>query len=289
MKKLLVTGISGFLGWHMAMHEQYEWQLTGIYNSQFVELPNVEIAHCDLTDKRALRNFINQLKPDAIVHLAANSNANFCEHNSTDSRAINVSASAQLAELAKEVKVPFLFTSTDLVFDGTKAPYKEDDPTTPVSVYGAHKELAEQKIRDNYPSSIIARMPLMYGLADTADSFASHWIRKLKNGEVVHAFTDEYRTALSGHDAAAALFLLLEKNASGTWHLGGGERLSRYDFATEMAKQFDLPTHLIKASVQADVNMAAKRPPDVSLNSEKAKAIGFNPHSTIEALQKMKK
>ena len=115
------------------------------------------------------------------------------------------------------------------------------------------------------------------------------WIRNLKEGKKVFCFTDEYRTTTSGRDAATGLFLLLEKNKSGIFHLGGRERISRFDFAIRMAEIFNLPKELIIPSLQKDVQMPANRPADVSLVSDKAYAIGFNPGSVKKELSKLLK
>ena len=285
MRKLLVTGISGFLGWHVANHQQDDYELLGIYNQTEPKLENIQLASLNLTDYKAVRNFLEKTQPDAILHLAANSNPNNCEQHESSNN-INVNTTISLANWAVRRNIPFLFTSTDLVFDGKNAPYSEASATNPIMVYGQQKVEAEQKVLEMYPNAIIARMPLMYGMPANDLGYMNAWIRNLKKGKKVFCFTDEYRTTLSGNDAAAGLFLLLEKNKAGIFHLGGRERISRYDFALKMAEVFDLPKELIIPSLQKDVQMPAKRPADVSLVSEKAFKLGFNPGSVEEELRK---
>ena len=285
MKRLLVTGISGFLGWHVANHLQNDFELLGIYHQTKPELDFQSIS-LDLTDHQGVHDFLEKNQPDAILHLAANSNPNNCEQNESSNN-INVDATLTLTKWSAQHNIPFLFTSTDLVFDGKNSPYHESSPTNPIMVYGKQKVEAEQKVLEIYPNAIIARMPLMYGMPSNGLGFMNAWVRNLKERKQVFCFTDEYRTPLSGSDAAAGLFLLLKKNQSGIFHLGGRERISRYDFAIQMAEVFGLPKELVTPSLQKDVQMPAKRPPDVSFISEKAYEFGFNPGGVTEELRKL--
>ncbi len=76
MTKLLVTGISGFLGWHIAEHLQSDYQLLGIYNKTKPDLKNIHLAQLYLTDQPAVAIFLKEHQPDAIFHISANSNPN---------------------------------------------------------------------------------------------------------------------------------------------------------------------------------------------------------------------
>ena len=286
MKKLLVTGISGFLGWHIAEHLQNDFQLLGIYNKTKPELKNTQLKQLNLIDNQSVTDFLNQHQPDAILHLAANSNPNDCEQNPS-SQIINVDVPEHLAAHCATQNIPFLFTSTDLVFDGGNAPYSTTDSTNPIMNYGKQKLEAEQKILKIYPKAIIARMPLMYGLPKNGIGFMNAWMRNLQTGKNVYCFTDEYRTATFGGDAAQGIFALLKNKGSGIFHLGGPERMSRFEFATKMATHFGLDKNLIIPSLQKDVNMPAKRPADVSLVFNSTFTFGFLPKKLKENLEKL--
>jgi len=283
MKKLLVTGISGFLGWHIAEHPQTDWEVQGLFHNNKPTNLKVSSNQLDLTDNQSVIYFLKKNKPDAVLHLAANSNPNNCEQNPLSNH-INVNATTHLAKLCAKQNIPFVFTSTDLVFEGNDAPYSETDSTNPIMIYGKQKREAEQKILEIYPQAIIARMPLMYGMPTNGLGFMNAWVRNLKEGKNIHCFTDEYRTAASGADAASGIFLLLEKKLNGIFHLGGRESLSRFEFATQMATHFGLDKNLIIPSLQKDVQMPAKRPANVSLNSNKAFTEGYKPRSLEENL-----
>ena len=197
---------------------------------------------------------------------------------------INVTVSLKIAELCAYNSIPYVFTSTDLVFDGKKGSYKETDAVNPVNIYGEHKVMAENGILERYSQATICRMPLMFGNATpTATSFMQSFIKMLEEGKELKLFVDEFRTPVSGKTAAEGLLLALEK-VQGIIHLGGKEKISRYDFGRILVEIFEFPNAKIKASRQQDVKMAAPRPSDVSLDSSKAFELGYRPLSLREQL-----
>ncbi|MGB5633366.1 MAG: sugar nucleotide-binding protein, partial [Waterburya sp.] len=106
----------------------------------------------------------------------------------------------------------------------------------------------------------------------------------LKAGQEINLFTDEFRTPASATTASQGLLLAIEKPVRGILHLGGKDRISRYDFGLLLADILQLPTDLIKPGKQADIVMGAPRSPDTSLDSTKAFALGYQPLSLREEL-----
>ncbi|ARV58344.1 NAD(P)-dependent oxidoreductase [Nostocales cyanobacterium HT-58-2] len=289
MKKLLITGASGFLGWHLCQLAQQEWQVYGTYFSHSLEIPGRKILKVNLTDFQELKQIFEAVQPAAVIHTAALSQPNFCQTHPDESHAINVIASCNIAGLCADYSIPCAFTSTDLVFDGLNAPYCETDPVCPVNIYGEQKVMAEEGMLERNPMTAICRMPLMFGMeTPTATSFIQVFIQTLKQGKELNLFIDEFRTPVSGKTAAKGLLLALEK-VSGHIHLGGKERISRYDFGRLLVDIFQLPNSGLKSCQQKDVKMAAPRPSDVSLDSSKAFSLGYQPLSLREELQDLHK
>ncbi|AFY99717.1 SDR family oxidoreductase [Calothrix sp. PCC 6303] len=279
MKKLLITGASGFLGWHICQITQQEWQVYGTYYSHHSEIPGIKLQKVDLTDFQALKQLFHDIHPDAVIHTAALSQPNFCQNHPQESAAINVTASSNIAGLCADAQIPCAFTSTDLVFDGLNAPYKESDSVNPVNIYGEQKVLAEREMLAIYPQISICRMPLMFGAATpTSKSFMQGFIATLKAGKELNLFIDEFRTPVSGKTAAQGILIALKKS-QGIIHLGGKERISRYDFGRLMVEVLELPNTSLTSCRQQDVKMSAPRPTDVSLDSSKAFALGYTPPS----------
>lgn len=287
MKKLLITGASGFLGWHLCQLAKPEWEIYGTYLSHPLEIPGIKTLKANLTNFQELKRIFNDVKPEAVIHTAAHSQPNFCQTNPKESHAINVIASCNIAGLCADNSIPCAFTSTDLVFDGLNAPYQEIDAVCPVNLYGEQKAIAEAGMLERYPLTAVCRMPLMFGAATpTAKSFIQPFIQTLQAEKELNLFIDEFRTPVSGTTAAKGLLLALEK-VNGIIHLGGKERLSRYDFGKILVEVFQLPTTKLKSCRQEDVKMAAPRPADVSLDSSKAFALGYQPLSLKEELQNL--
>ncbi|MGB3189882.1 MAG: NAD(P)-dependent oxidoreductase [Limnoraphis sp.] len=288
MKKLLVTGASGFLGWNICQIAASQWEVYGTYRSKAVKIPGVNIIQRDLTDFQGLKALIEEIQPTAIIHAAAQSKPNYCQLHPDETYPINVTASINLAGLCADYSIACAFTSTDLVFNGLNPPYKETDPVSPVSIYGEQKVAAEQGMLERNPQVAVCRMPLMFGKASPhAVSFIQGFVQALKAGKELQVFTDEYRTSVSGTTAAEGLLVALAK-AKGILHLGGKERMSRYDFAQLMAEVFELPIEKIQPCLQQDVQMPASRPPDVSLDSSKAFGLGYQPLSIREELERLR-
>lgn len=287
--RLLVTGASGFLGWHLCRLAQATWQVTGTFHRHVPQqLPGVTLHAIDLGDLDAIAPWLAQLAPAAVIHTAALSQPNRCEQNPAQSYRVNVEATRVLAECCAQHQIPLVFTSTDQVFDGQSPPYSEASLPSPINLYGHHKAEAEALVQTLHPTAASCRLPLLYGPpSPTADCFLQGFLRTLKAGQPLNLFTDEFRTPAYVEDVAAGLLLALEK-APGLLHLGGPDRLSRYDFGLRMAEVFGLDPSLLIPGKQADVIMPARRPADVSSSSQKAFSLGYRPRGVIAGLQATK-
>jgi dTDP-4-dehydrorhamnose reductase len=263
MKQLLITGASGFLGQYVCAQAVSDFTLITTSRN---DLKNP----LDLNNEEALRSFLDKIKVDGVIHLAANGHINYCEENREETYKLNVRATQILAIYACKLQIPFVFTSTDQVFDGTKSFYEETDQPNPLNVYAQQKLQAEQLVLEN--KGVVCRMPLMIG---EKGGYQKTFAENLLAGKEQHLFVDEWRSVLSAEYGAKALLKALQWE-SGIYHLGGPKRVNRFELGIQIAQnipQVDLS--LIKKASQKDIDFLAQRPADVSLNSDRALNLGF--------------
>lgn len=287
MQKLLITGSSGFLGWNLCQVAQQNWQVYGAYFSHPVDNSAINLK-IDITNFAALKQIFYEVKPNAVIHTAAQSQPNFCQNNPQESYSVNVTASWNIAGLCADYNIPCVFTSTDLVFNGLNAPYKESDPVSPISIYGEQKVMAETGMLERYPQTAVCRMPLMFGAGSPhSQSFIQPMLNSLRAGNELALFIDEFRTPTSANSAAKGLLLALDK-VHGIIHLGGKERVSRYEFMRLLLEVLEMKEAKITTCRQQDVKMSAPRPADVSLDSSLAFDLGYQPLSLLEEFKFLK-
>lgn len=221
----------------------------------------------DLTDFAAVRRRFDAERPKLIIHCAALSKSPACQANPPLARKLNVELTQFLAELA--ANVPFVFFSTDLVFDGAKGAYVETDALNPLSVYADTKAAAE-RIVAQHSRHLIVRTSLNGGTSPTGDrGFNEELRRAWQQGRIVRLFTDEFRSPIAATETARCVWELLAAGATGLFHLAGGERLSRWRIGELLAARWpQLNPRLEPASLRE--YHGAPRPPDTSLNCAKA-------------------
>lgn len=288
-KRLLITGIAGFLGRHLArVATDAGWEVVGVVRTgPTCSTPNMTAAvRADLAEPGAARDAVEQLAPDAVVHAAANARTNECEMFPDLAWRDNVLATELLAAACEHV--PLVVCSTDLVFDGDRPGglYAEADGPKPINAYGRSKLAMEERLGLMDSHAVVARLPLLVGppaAEDAPGSFLTGWVEQLRLGRDLVLFTDEWRTPLSVREAARGLLAALEHGRPGeTYHLAGPSRVSRYElglaFAGIAADALGIDASRIKPGVRADVPMPAPRAADVSLDGSKARTnLRFTP------------
>jgi dTDP-4-dehydrorhamnose reductase len=278
----LVTGASGFLGGHVARALRARGEpVVGTSTSGSplgaagwqAEVPMRALSLDD--GGAAAARLVAELRPRAVVHLAALAAPGVCAQEPDRARVVNAQASGALAAAAEAAGARFLFTSTDLVFDGTAAPYREEDPPAPLGVYMESKAQAEVDVLSAAPGGLVVRVALVYGLpcAGGGGGFMPELVRRLQRGEPSRLFTDQVRTPVEVGDAAALLCDLLAAAAGGIVHLGGPERVSRHAHGAALAEALGASPDLCEPIRMADLAGLSPRPADASLVSDRLVAL----------------
>ncbi len=284
--KLMLTGAGGLLGYALCRAARKSWTVHGIYRRYLPMVDGVHAIQADLEDATRMESLLHTIQPQVVIHAAANADVNACENDPQQFESINTQVPARLARLCARAGIGFVFTSTDLVFDGRQAPYCETDPVGPICVYGRQKADAERRVLDHHPNALVCRLPLMYGAGPHARRhFVVRMLQAIRSNRVLNLFIDEYRTPVDVDSAAEGMLALLGQ-ATGLLHLGGFVRLSRYELGLALARQLNADPGMIHPVCIADIPLAVSRAPDCSLVSDKAYAAGYQPAALAVGLQR---
>ncbi len=260
--RAIITGAAGLIGQylvHTAPRWAPSWEVRGLTR-----------ADLDLTDPPNVERTWRSLKPHAVIHCAAMSRTKDCEQDPQRARRINVQATAHLARLSRDI--PFIFVSSGEVFDGKAGWYRETDGPAPINVYGQTKLEAEGLVLEN-PCHTVVRIVLTAGTSQGNDrSFVEDMCRAAKAGKDVTLYADEFRCPLPAGAIARAIWELVSLERPGLYHLGGRERLSRWDIGEALLPWYpELKGRLVKGSAQN--HAGAPRPADLSLTCDKIQAL----------------
>lgn len=291
--KVLVTGSNGLLGQELIgllLQKNYEVIATskGPNRLQPSSTNNFKYQELDITDGLASLKVLTEYRPDIIIHAAAMTQVDQCELNKIDCYNINVTATRFLIEAAKEIGAKFVYVSTDFIFDGLTGPYKEDDEPKPLNYYGSTKLSAETEVIESGLNWSIVRTVLVIGNASGTRSNIISWVKeKLSKGEKIKVVDDQVRTPTFTEDLAKGILLVLEKNATGIYHISGKDLLTPYQIALKTADHFNLDHTLIEKADVTSFSQPAVRPPRTGFYIDKArKELGYEPLSFEEGLKK---
>jgi len=290
--KILVTGANGFLGYYLCnvlLERGYLVVATGRGDCRLPYLgrPGFTYVPMDLVDHDHTRTVVSQIAPDFIFHAAAIGKPDDCELNKELATKTNTAGTALLLELAAISVTPFCYISTDFIFDGEAGNYVEEDLLNPVNHYGVTKAAAEKLVTNYQGDWSIVRTVLVYGRPMTGRSNLLSIVQeKLAQGQTYAVVDDQIRTPTYVEDLVEGLLLILEKRATGIFHLSGEEVLTPYQMAIETANFLRLNATLLIRTSSAAFKQPARRPLITRLDINKAKReLGFTPRSFAAGLQ----
>jgi dTDP-4-dehydrorhamnose reductase len=243
-----------------------DWVYT--YHRRQPEASAAAFHHLDITDHTAVCSLFGVLRPTVVLHAAATMDP------SAFDRAI-VLGSANVARAAAGIGAVLLHVSSDMVFDGRCAPYRESAPLSPLTAYGRAKARAETEVLAACPDTLIIRTSLLYSLSPV-DPRTGRDIDRLAAGEEVVLFTDERRSAAEVHDVADAIAkLAMEVSANRSRldaagrerivHLAGPHALTRWLLGTSLIDVLGVPRRRLRAGTIAASGLT--RPADLTLEA----------------------
>lgn len=276
--RILITGASGHLGRRLvkaacqAGHRVWAWTSPREVVTPHTDR-NATFTSVELTNPEHVADAFLQVRPMAVIHAAAMSSMADCYRDPVRAFRVNAEATRQLVGLCVAGVSRLIYLSTDLVFDGNRAPYQEDDMPQPLSLYAKSKLDGERSVL-HHPGHLVARLSWLVGLGQPQRPlFLDKQIASLKQGQPIDLFSDEWRTPLCINTAARALVHLAAGDHSGILHMGGPERLSRHEMGCQLARILGVSQSLVHAVEQNQVKAPEARPQDVSLRSDRWRQI----------------
>ncbi|MGF6778331.1 dTDP-4-dehydrorhamnose reductase family protein [Paraburkholderia sp. GAS334] len=283
MFKVAVIGASGLLGRAIVdeLGQQAGWQIV----STAFRRPGPRMDVLDVRDTLAVDAFVAREKPDALVVAAAERRPDICENDPALARALNVDAVRTLASAANRHGAWVLSISTDYVFDGSRPPYRHDDPPAPLNAYGRSKLEGEQALLDTAERGCVLRLPLLYGpIVDWRESAVTSLVPAIAASArasvgaqpaVMDAWAIRYPTFTP--DVAVVIRQLLERHmhdkaVSGIVQWSADEPMTKHDIARHLADALRFDAQLTPQHTPTD---ATPRPHNCHLDSSRLEALGI--------------
>lgn len=274
--KVLVTGATGLLGSHIAAALQLTDEVIGVDRHPWWGDRPLHLASVDLLNDDDVSRLFATVLPDVVFHCAAFVDVDACERLPEQAYAENAAMPGRLARAAGP-RCLFVYVTTDGVFRGDTPFASEETEPAPRTVYGRSKLQGEGSVAAATPNHLILRTNFFGWSSGRKPTFGEWLYRSLEEQRPITLFDDFYFTPLYVADFVTAVRGLIEAGARGLFHLTGGERLSKYAFGMELARQAGFSTAQVRRGSIDDAHLAATRPKDMSLSTSRAAVVLHRP------------
>ncbi|MEI7663621.1 MAG: dTDP-4-dehydrorhamnose reductase [Bacteroidota bacterium] len=223
--KILVTGSNGQLG------NELRTLAPGYPGYSFIF---TDVGELDITDETAIDSLVREEHPVAIINCAAYTAVDKAETDGATAFLINAAAPGNLSRVAAKYNILLIHVSTDYVFDGTgHLPYREDDPTNPVSAYAKSKFAGEEAVRSLAKHALIIRTSWLY--SEFGNNFIKTIMKYGKERGHLNVVFDQVGTPTYARDLAATILEIIGKQpvveGVEVYHYSNEGVTSWYDFA----------------------------------------------------------
>ena len=232
----------------------------------------------EVTDPKSVRAALEGAGADLVVNTAAFHRVDACEEVPGRAFEVNAVGALHVARACQALGARCVHISTDFVFDGEKGrSYSEEDPPNPINVYGSSKWAGEQLVRQACPDAVIARVASLYGgrgARGKGSNFVLTVLERARRGEPLRVVNDIRMSPTHAGDAAAALVALVERGATGIYHVVNEGSCTWYEFASRAVELAGLDVPVEPTSHLA-YQTRARRPTNSVLSAAKLNGMGI--------------
>jgi dTDP-4-dehydrorhamnose reductase len=265
--RVLIVGASGFIG--SALRSVFGAHAVGTYCTHPVD----GLRQLDMRDASAVERLFAAVRPEVVLHPAAQPHVDWCEDHVQESYDVNVTGTRNVAATARAAGARYVYFSTDYIFNGSSGPYREDAPPEPLNVYGRHKLAAERLITDILEDHLIIRVCGVYGFEPRGKNFVMGLLAKGRRAEVMNVPSDQWGNPTYADNLVAAVKELTLGNRRGVFHVVGPDYLDRISFARLACAVFGLDAGFLRPLSTAALRQRAPRPLRGGLDNGKAGAV----------------
>lgn len=275
---ILITGADGQLG------SEFRELASSFPAFNFIFLSRAELS---IDDPASVKKAMVVHQPQYCINCAAYTAVDRAETDKDMAYAINAEAAGTLAAACRESQTLFIHISTDYVFAGTAtSPYREDEATEPLNVYGASKLEGERRIVLLNPDALIIRTSWVYSIYGR--NFVKTMLRLISERKEISVVNDQFGSPTSAADLAAAIMQIIQSRQwdAGTYHFSNAGEISWFDFATAI-RDITGSSCRINPITTADYPTPAQRPGYSVLDTTKITAVfGIQPPYWKDSLQR---
>jgi dTDP-4-dehydrorhamnose reductase len=294
MGKILITGVNGMLGQELVKQLiAKDFLVVGTSRGEDrlkINAVNYKYVMMDIAEENDWVKVLDEEKPSVIIHAGAMTQADECELNKEKCLTINYAGTLHGLKAAAKNCRHFIYISTDFVFDGEKGTYKEDDKRIAPNFYGETKLKSEEAVKQSSIPWSIVRTCLVYGekMPGGRDNIITWADGKLSKGEKIKVVDDQVRTPTYIGDLTKGIISIIEKKATGIYHLSGKDVLTPYQMAKAVAKYKGYDESMIERVTADTFTQPAKRPAKTGFVIDKAiNELNYNPISFEEGIKKV--
>ncbi len=242
-------------------------------------------AEVDITDEAQVEQVIARIRPELVINAAAYNQVDVAEREPQAAFLVNALAVRHLAVTCRQWDIRLVHYSTDYVFDGRAGrPYTEEDPTHPLGAYAVSKLAGELYAQAYLEAPLIIRTSGVFGPAGrhtARGNFIELMLRLAAEDRPIRVVEDHFASPTYAPALAARTADLVERGASGIFHLGGGTAISWFDYAAMIFRLAGIAARL-QPTNEREYRTAARRPKYSALSNRKAEAFGIAPMPPLE-------